>query len=72
MITFTPTNEQQMLIDTVHRFAENNIRKVAHEADEASETPAEVVAKGWELGILPGLIPERTAGAEMLLIFAVV
>lgn len=62
MITFTPTDEQQMLIDTVHRFAENDLRKAAHEADEHSEAPAEVVAKGWELGILPGLIPEEYGG----------
>ena len=62
MITFTPTHEQQMLIDTVHRFAESNVRKVAHEADEASQNPADVVAKGWELGILPGLIPEAYGG----------
>lgn len=62
MITFTPTSEQQMLIDTAHRFAENDIRKVAHDADERSEAPAEVIAKGWELGILPGLIPEAYGG----------
>ena len=62
MITFTPTSEQQMLIDTVHRFAESNVRKVAHDADEASQSPSEVVAKGWELGILPGLIPEAYGG----------
>lgn len=62
MITFTPTDEQQMLIDTVHRFAENNVRKVAHDADEASQIPEDVIAKGWELGILPGLIPEAYGG----------
>jgi len=62
MIEFTPSDEQKMLRDSIHRFAENDIRKAAHEADEHSATPPEVVAKGWELGILPGLIPEEYGG----------
>ncbi len=62
MIEFTPTDEQKMLIDSVHRYAENQVRKAAHEADERSETPPDIISKGWELGILPGLIPEAYGG----------
>jgi alkylation response protein AidB-like acyl-CoA dehydrogenase len=62
MIEFTPTEEQQMLIDTIHRFAEQDVRKIAHEADEESHTPDNIVSKGWELGVLPGLIPEQYGG----------
>lgn len=62
MIEFTPTEEQQMLIDAIKRYAENDLRKVAHEADEQADVPENVVNKGWELGILPGLIPEAYGG----------
>src|SRR5687768_7951943 len=62
MIAFTPTDEQKMLVDAIKRYADNQLRKTAHEADEASDSPADVVAKGWELGLLPGLIPEAYGG----------
>ena len=62
MFSFTPTDEQQMLLDAIHRYAANDIREIAHEADEANETPDSVIKKGWELGILPGLIPEEYGG----------
>lgn len=62
MIAFTPTDEQKMLVDAIRRYAENQVRKAAHEADEESDTPAPVIAKGWELGVLPGLIPEQYGG----------
>ncbi|HEC21358.1 MAG TPA: acyl-CoA dehydrogenase [Chloroflexi bacterium] len=62
MYSFTPTEEQQMLIEAIHRYAENDVRKIAHEADENSEAPDAVIAKGWELGVLPGLIPEEYGG----------
>src|SRR5689334_18672379 len=62
MIAFTPTDEQKMLIDAIRRYAEGPVRKVAHDADEASESPAEVISKGWELGLLPGLISEAYGG----------
>ncbi len=62
MISFQPTDEQKMLIDAIHRYAEVDVRKVAHEADEHNEAPDSVISKGWELGVLPGLIPEAYGG----------
>src|SRR5574341_52826 len=62
MYSFTPTDEQQMLIDAVHRYAEQDMRKAAHEADEHNSVPAPVIGKGWELGVLPGLIPGAFGG----------
>jgi alkylation response protein AidB-like acyl-CoA dehydrogenase len=62
MLSFTPDDEQRMVIDTIHRYAEQDLRKVAHEADEASELPPSVVEKGWGLGILPGNIPDAYGG----------
>ena len=62
MISFTPTDEQQMLLDTVRRYSAEVVRPAAHEADERGEFPERVVQTGWELGILPGSIPERLGG----------
>jgi acyl-CoA dehydrogenase len=62
MLSFTPTEEQQMLIDTISKYATNDVRKVAHDADEESKLPADVVRKGWEIGVLPAAIPEEYGG----------
>lgn len=62
MLSFTPTEEQKMLVDAINKFAVNDARKVAHEADEAGALPADVVRKGWEIGLLPAGIPEQYGG----------
>src|SRR3989304_6313113 len=62
MVSFEPTEDQQLLVDTIHRYATNDIRKVAHEADEADESPANVVKTGWQLGLVPSAIPEELGG----------
>jgi alkylation response protein AidB-like acyl-CoA dehydrogenase len=62
MVSFTPTEDQQLLIDTIRRYAINDMRKVAHDADEASEPPLDVVKTGWQLGIVPSGIPEELGG----------
>lgn len=62
MYEFTPTEEQRMLTDAIHRYAVQDVRKIAHEADENGEIPEPVITKGWGLGILPGLIPEEYGG----------
>lgn len=62
MISFTPTDEQRMLTDAVRRYAENDVRPVAHEADEGGGFPDAVLQTGWEIGILPGNIPEAMGG----------
>ena len=62
MVSFTPTEDQQLLIDTINRYANNDVRPVAHEADEASEPPLAVVETGWQLGLVPSSIPEELGG----------
>lgn len=62
MYSFTPTEEQQMLLDAVKRYAEADIRLAAREAEESTELPQELIEKGWELGILQASIPEDYAG----------
>jgi alkylation response protein AidB-like acyl-CoA dehydrogenase len=62
MISFTPTEEQQMLIDAIRRYSVNEIRPAAHEADEHGEFPATLRRTGWEIGVLAGNIPESMGG----------
>jgi acyl-CoA dehydrogenase len=62
MISFTPTHEQQLIIETVRRYANERVRPAAHDADESGTTPPEIIATGWELGLLPSAIPEQYGG----------
>jgi alkylation response protein AidB-like acyl-CoA dehydrogenase len=62
MYSFDPTNEQQMLIEAVGKFAVNDLRPAAHEAEESNELPKKLVNKGWELGLLQASIPESYGG----------
>jgi len=62
MYSFTPTEEQQMLIDAVNRYAEGDVRPAAREAEESTQLPPELIEKGWELGVLQASIPEDYDG----------
>jgi acyl-CoA dehydrogenase len=62
MISFDPTEEQQMIIDAVKRFAEKELRTVYRECDEEGDIPKDAIRKGWEIGLIPGGIPEKYMG----------
>ena len=62
MYSFEPNEEQQMLIDAVGKFAENDLRPAAHDAEESRELPKKLVSKGWELGFLQASTPEAYGG----------
>jgi len=62
MYSFEPNEEQQMLIDAVGKYATNDLRPAAREAEETRELPKKLVSKGWELGLLQASIPEAYAG----------
>lgn len=62
MVSFTPTEDQQLLIDTINRFATTDIRKLAHEHDEKSEPDLDAIRKGWQIGLIPSAIPESMGG----------
>jgi acyl-CoA dehydrogenase len=62
MVSFTPGEEQQLIIDTVRRYAVERLRPAAHDADERRATPPDLIAKGWDLGLLPSAIPEQYGG----------
>jgi acyl-CoA dehydrogenase len=62
MYGFEPTDEQRMLIDAVKRYAQNDLRPAARDAEEEGELPAALIEKGWELGVLQASIPEEYGG----------
>lgn len=62
MYSFEPSEEQQMLVDAVGKYAENDLRTAAHDAEESRELPKKLISKGWELGLLQASIPESYGG----------
>ncbi len=62
MYSFDPTEEQQMLIEAVNKFAVNDLRPSAHEAEESRALPGKLIGKGWELGLLQASVPETYGG----------
>jgi acyl-CoA dehydrogenase len=62
MYSFDPTEEQQMLIDAVRKYAANDLRAGAHDAEESRELPRKLISKGWELGLLQASTPEAYGG----------
>jgi alkylation response protein AidB-like acyl-CoA dehydrogenase len=62
MYSFDMTSEQKMLVETVRRFAEKNLRTVYREAEESKHVPQNVVQMGWEIGLLPGAIDAQYGG----------
>src|SRR5262245_24737101 len=62
MYSFDPTEEQKMLMDAINKYAINDLRAAAHEAEENYELPKKLISKGWELGLLQASIPESYGG----------
>src|SRR5512141_606453 len=62
MYSFEPTEEQQMLVEAVGKYAANDLRTAAHEAEEGGVLPKKLVSRGWEIGLLQASIPEAYGG----------
>jgi acyl-CoA dehydrogenase len=63
MISFSLSEEQKMIVNTVKQFATDVMRKKYRECDEAGEIPAEIIDSAWELGLAVSCIPEEHGGA---------
>lgn len=59
----TPTDEQQMIVETVREFAAEILRPAAHDADEAAVAPKDLLGRAAELGITLINVPEELEGA---------
>ncbi len=62
MYSFEPNEEQQMLVDAIGKYAQNDLRPAAHDAEENRELPKKLISKGWEIGLLQASIPEAYGG----------
>ncbi|NLU81989.1 acyl-CoA dehydrogenase family protein [Rhodococcus sp. HNM0569] len=59
----TPSDDQQMIVETVREFAAEILRPAAHDADEAAASPADLGKRAAELGITLINVPEELDGA---------
>jgi alkylation response protein AidB-like acyl-CoA dehydrogenase len=62
---FKPTENQEMIAQTVRDFAEKNIRPFLMDWDESQTFPIEVFKKLGELGLMGVLVPEEYGGAGL-------
>ncbi len=75
LFDLSPSDEQQMLSESVRNFALSKLRGAAHDADEACAAPPELLAQSNELGLtmvgvpeeLGGAVPERSAVTSVLM-----
>jgi alkylation response protein AidB-like acyl-CoA dehydrogenase len=62
MIDFEPTEEQQLIVETVRQFAANEIRPRAREGDEAAAPPSGLLDRAHELGLVANALPASCGG----------
>ncbi|WP_442942680.1 acyl-CoA dehydrogenase family protein [Nocardia sp. NBC_01503] len=59
----TPTDDQQMIVETVREFAAEILRPAAYDADNAAKAPRDLLERASELGITLINVPEEFEGA---------
>jgi alkylation response protein AidB-like acyl-CoA dehydrogenase len=62
VISFKLSEEQEVARDALHEFADQAMRPIARECDEASQIPGEFLDQTWELGLVSTQIPEAYGG----------
>jgi alkylation response protein AidB-like acyl-CoA dehydrogenase len=62
MISFGPTEEQEVARDAMREFAASAIRPIARRCDEESRTPGEFLEQAWQLGLVATQIPDAFGG----------
>ena len=65
MFEFTPSEEQQTLIDTARRFAKERITPIAAACDRDAKFPNDVFVAGHELGLVNAVLPTEYGGPGM-------
>lgn len=61
---FNLSNEQEQILKTVRRLAQEKIKPVAAELDESDEFPWDIVELFTENGVLAPLVPEKYGGID--------
>ena len=62
MISFNPTEEQQMIVSMAKQFASDEMRKIYRQCDEDGSIPDSIVNTAWNMGLMSGCIPEAYGG----------
>ncbi len=62
MISFSPSEDQQMMITLVKQFATDEMRKVYRQADESGLVPSSIIDTAWQMGFISSCIPEEQGG----------
>jgi alkylation response protein AidB-like acyl-CoA dehydrogenase len=62
VISFQPTEEQEVARDALREFAEQVLRPAARECDEAAQIPQALLDQVWELGLASTSVPETYGG----------
>ena len=63
MISFQLTDEQELIRDTLREFANDELRTIGRECDEASQIPDDFLNSVWELGLTSTQLPAASGGA---------
>ena len=58
MVSFEPSEEQQMLRDAVEKYASKDLRAASHEAEESRELPKNSSAKAGSLAFCKPQFPK--------------
>ena len=62
LFDLTPTEDQQMIVETVKEFAESRLREAAYQSDHDAATPENLIAEASELGVTMINVPEAYEG----------
>ncbi len=62
MISFSPTEEQQMIVSMAKQFANDEMRKIYRQCDEDGTIPESVIDTAWKMGFTSSSIPEAYGG----------
>jgi acyl-CoA dehydrogenase len=63
VISFSPTEEQQMIVAMVKQLASDEMRKIYRECDENGEIPDGVIGTAWKMGLTSSSMPEEYGGS---------
>jgi alkylation response protein AidB-like acyl-CoA dehydrogenase len=62
VISFKTSEEQDVIRDALHEFADQAMRPLARDCDEESKIPEEFLAQAWELGLVNTQLPAEWGG----------
>jgi alkylation response protein AidB-like acyl-CoA dehydrogenase len=62
VISFGPTEEQEIARDAMREFAHSAVRPIARVSEEEGRVPEEFLEQSWQLGLVSTQIPEAYGG----------